>query len=166
MRLRHRCFLASLAALLTACHGGSDSSNNNTPPPNTPVVGLDARPSNATCVAPSKATSNAGSTIALQRVFSGISLNQPLAMMQAPGDATRWFVLEKDGAVRVFANTPNVTTTSTFLSLSVNSNSEGGLLGMAFHPNWATNHQAFVSRKGRRWFRSSRDSRVTTTAQR
>jgi len=112
---------------------------------NAPIAGLDARPSNTTCVAPSKAPSNAGSTISLQRVFSGISFDQPLAMMQAPGDNSRWFVLQKTGAVRVFANTPNVATASTVLSLTVNSNSEGGLLGMAFHPNWATNHLAFVS---------------------
>jgi glucose/arabinose dehydrogenase len=143
MRLRHHAFLVCLAALLNACGGGGGSSNNN-PPPNTPVVGLDARPSNTMCVAPSKASGNAGSTIALQQVFSGVSLAQPLGMMQAPGDNSRWFVLQKTGAVRVFANTANPTA-STFLSLTVNSNSEGGLLGVAFHPNWATNHQAYVS---------------------
>src|SRR5437773_4569672 len=81
-----------------------------------PTVGLDVRPSNTTCVAPVKTASTAGSTISLQRVFSGVSLTQPLAMMQAPGDDTRWFVLQKTGAVRVFANTPNVTTASTVLS--------------------------------------------------
>ena len=149
MGMRRHHLLVCLAVLLTACHGGGDSSSN-TPPPNdppadTPPVGLDARPSNTMCVAPSKAPGNAGSTIALQRVFAGVALTQPLAMMQAPGDDTRWFVLQKTGAVRVFANTPNVTTASTVLSLAVNSNSEGGLLGMAFHPNWAANHQAFVS---------------------
>ena len=145
MRLRRRTLLVCLAALLTACHGGGSDSSNNNPPPNTPPVGLDARPSNTMCVAPSKTSGNAGSAIALQRVFAGVSLNQPLAMLQAPGDNTRWYVLEKTGAVRMFTNTPNVTTASTVLSLGVNSNSEGGLLGMAFHPNWATNHQAFVS---------------------
>ena len=150
MPFRHRTLPMCLAVLLTACHGGgSDSSNNNPPPvtptPTTPVVGLDARSSNTMCIAPSKASNNAGSTITLQRVFAGVALTQPLAMMQAPGDDTRWFVLEKTGAVRVFANTPNVTTASTFLSLTVNPTNEGGLLGMAFHPNWATNHQAFVS---------------------
>jgi uncharacterized repeat protein (TIGR03806 family) len=142
----NRLSLVAIALLLHGCHhGGGASSGNNNPPPNTPPVGLDARPSNATCVAPSKSSSTAGSTIALQRVFSGVSLSQPLAMLQAPGDDTRWFVLEKTGAVRVFANDPNVTTASTFISLNVNFTSEGGLLGMAFHPDWAMNHQAFLS---------------------
>ena len=158
MRLRHHSLLVCVAALLTACGGGGSSDNDpppsnpppsnpppSNPPPTTPTVGLDARPSNTMCVAPAKTSGNAGSTIALQRVFAGVALNQPLAMMQAPGDDSRWFVLEKTGAVRVFANTPNVTTATTFLSLTVNSNSEGGVLGMAFHPSWATNHQAFVS---------------------
>ena len=72
-------------------------------------------------------------------------------MLQAPGDDSRWFVLEKGsgasgtGRVRVFANNANTNAMSTFASVTVNANSEGGLLGMAFHPNWATNRQVFLS---------------------
>jgi uncharacterized repeat protein (TIGR03806 family) len=148
MPIHQQCrrFSVALGALLLgACHHGGSSDNGNNPPPNSPVVGLDTRPSNTTCVAPSKTAGTAGSTIALQRVFSGVPLSQPLAMLQAPGDDSRWFVLEKTGAVRVFANTPNVSSASAFLSLSVNASSEGGLLGMAFHPDWAANYQAYVS---------------------
>jgi uncharacterized repeat protein (TIGR03806 family) len=141
----NRLLLIAIGLLLHGCHHSGGSASSNNPPPSTPPVGLDARPSNTMCVAPSKSSSTSGSTIALQHVFSGVALSQPLAMLQAPGDDTRWFVLEKTGAVRVFANTPNVTTASTFLTLNVNFNVEGGLLGMAFHPDWATNHQAFVS---------------------
>ena len=65
-------------------------------------------------------------------------------MVQAPGDDTRWFVVQKGGTVRVFANAANPTA-STFISLAVNSNGEGGLLGMAFHPNWAANRQVYLS---------------------
>jgi uncharacterized repeat protein (TIGR03806 family) len=88
----------------------------------------------------------------LQRVFPNLTFSQPLAMLQAPGDDTRWFVLEKGGdtqgvtgRVRVFANTANVSTTSDFFTLTVNASGEGGLLGLAFHPDWAMNRQAFVS---------------------
>jgi uncharacterized repeat protein (TIGR03806 family) len=139
---------------LAACHSSSDSPPPSTPPPpppGGPTVGLDARPSNTTCVAPAKSAGNAGATIALARVFSGLTFNQPLLMLQAPGDDSRWYVLEKGSGptaaarIRVFANNPNVTTMSTALALTVNASSEGGLLGMAFHPDYATNHQVFVS---------------------
>jgi uncharacterized repeat protein (TIGR03806 family) len=94
-------------------------------------------------VAPAK--TNGSTTIDVQRVFPNLTFSQPLAMLQAPGDDSRWFVVQKTGAVRVFQNTPNVATSSPFISVTVNANSEGGLLGMAFHPDWATNRQAFLS---------------------
>ena len=96
-----------------------------------------------TCVAPSK-TTGGGATIALQRVFQSVALSQPLAMLQAPGDDTRWFVLEKTGTVRVFANSANPTA-SVFIPLAVNSGGEGGLLGMAFDPNFASNGFVYLS---------------------
>jgi len=128
--------------LLEACHSSDD---DPTPPPAPPgpTVGLDARPSNLTCIAPAKTVAS-GTAIQLQRVFPNLTFNQPVAMLQAPGDDSRWFVLQKGGTLRVFPNTANPTA-STFISLTVNANSEGGLLGMAFHPQWATNRQAFLS---------------------
>jgi uncharacterized repeat protein (TIGR03806 family) len=136
----------TLLALVGGCHSSSDD-DARTPapnPPGTPVVGLDQRPANSTCLAPAKTNSNAGTTIRLERVFANLTFNQPLAMLQAPGDNSRWFVLEKTGAVRVFDNVANPTA-STFISLAVNANSEGGLLGMAFHPNYATNGRVYLS---------------------
>ena len=35
-------------------------------------------------------------------------MQSPVAMMQAPGDASRWFVVGQQGIVRVFPNTSNV----------------------------------------------------------
>jgi uncharacterized repeat protein (TIGR03806 family) len=136
--------VASLV-MLEACHSSSDDDNPVPPPPPPPgaVVGLDARPSNLTCVAPAK-TAPGGTSIQLQPVFSSLAFNQPLAMLQAPGDDSRWFVVQKGGTVRVFANTASPTA-STFISLTVNSAGEGGLLGMAFHPQWATNRQVYLS---------------------
>ncbi len=69
-------------------------------------------------------------------------------MLQAPGDDTRWFVLQKGssgiGRVRVFANTASPTV-SDFIALPVNGTSEGGLLGMAFHPQWTSNRYVYLS---------------------
>ncbi len=69
-------------------------------------------------------------------------------MLQAPGDDTRWFVLQKGssgtGRVRVFANTASPTV-SDFIALPVNGTSDGGLLGMAFHPLWTSNGYVYLS---------------------
>ncbi len=134
--------------VLTAC--GGSSSNGTTNPRPTVLGGLDQRPQNLSCVAPAL-NSGAGATIDLRRVFGGLpALNQPLDMLQAPDDSSRWFVLEKPGRVRAFSNTPNVNAfDSDFINLAasfnVNSNNEGGLLGMAFHPNYANNREVFLS---------------------
>jgi uncharacterized repeat protein (TIGR03806 family) len=148
----HVGLLLGWSLALGACHGSSDEPPTVVPPPPPgPAVGLDARPSNLTCVAPARASGGAGNTIAVQRVFPSLTFNQPLGLLQAPGDDSRWFVLEKGSGpagtalVRTFANAADPATATTFLSLTVNASSEGGLLGLAFHPQWATNRQAFVS---------------------
>ena len=113
---RVKTFLGCIATIaccagLAACHSSSDGDTQapaNPPPPGV-VVGLDARPSNTSCVAPAKTSGSAGATIALARAFPSLTFSQPLAMLQAPGDDSRWFVLEKGsgasgtGRVLVFA---------------------------------------------------------------
>jgi uncharacterized repeat protein (TIGR03806 family) len=147
MRSSVRLALLGGYALLGACHHSSDDppQQSTPPPPGSPPVGLDARPSNTTCVAPPKSNGGAGATIALQPVFASLTFTQPLAMLQPPGDDSRWYVLEKTGRVRTFANAANVTSATTALTLTVNANSEGGLLGLAFHPNFAANRFVYVS---------------------
>ncbi len=69
--------------------------------------------------------------------------------MQAPGDNSRWFTVEQSGIVRVFDNDQNVMPADVgiFVDISgrVSSGGETGLLGMAFHPNFATNDQVYLS---------------------
>jgi glucose/arabinose dehydrogenase len=88
-----------------------------------------------------------GPTITTQAVFSNLSFSQPVALMQAPGDSARWFVAEKGGIVRVFANDQNTAAASIFLDISslVNASGEGGLLGLTFHPNFPATPEAFLS---------------------
>jgi glucose/arabinose dehydrogenase len=82
-------------------------------------------------------------TINVERVFPNLTFTAPVAMLQAPDDNTRWFVVEQAGRVRVFANNPTVTQAniSTFADISnlVAFEGEAGLLGMAFHPEFSTN---------------------------
>jgi glucose/arabinose dehydrogenase len=85
--------------------------------------------------------------LTVQRVFPALTFTQPVAMLQAPGDTTRWFVVEQAGIVRVFANTPQVTTSTVFADISgrVTAGGEMGLLGMAFHPDFPTDRRVYLS---------------------
>jgi glucose/arabinose dehydrogenase len=86
--------------------------------------------------------------LTVQRVFPGLSFAFPVAMLQAPNDASRWFVVEQGGVVRVFDNNPNVATTTTFTDISDRvtfpPNTELGVLGMAFHPQFSTNRRVYL----------------------
>ncbi|MGC3999695.1 MAG: PQQ-dependent sugar dehydrogenase [Anaeromyxobacter sp.] len=112
--------------------------------------GLDSRPSNPTCLAPVRPTP--AGPIQLTRVFPGLpAFSSPLALLQAPGDTSRWFVVEQGGRVRVFANSDGVTAAATFVDLTaerVRSGGEMGLLGMAFHPDWPAVKEVFLSFTG------------------
>ncbi len=79
-------------------------------------------------------------SLTVQRVFPSLSFSSPVAMLQAPRDSTRWFVVEQAGQVRVFDNDPAVTAAPLFVNIDglnrVTFSGEAGLLGMAFHPNF------------------------------
>lgn len=104
-------------------------------------VGLDTRPSNTTCFAFDPPTSSTAS-LTLSRAFANLSFSEPVAMLQAPGDSSRWFVVEKSGVVRVFANSAGAASSSVFIDITSRINTAGeleaGLLGMAFDPNFGT----------------------------
>lgn len=121
----------------------SAAANVTTPDAPGATPGLDTRPSNATCVAGDQPTSS----LAVARVFPNLTFSLPVQMLQAPGSAARWFVVEKGGVIRVFQNTPNVATSSVFLDITdrvLDDSTERGLLGMAFHPQFPTDNRVFV----------------------
>jgi glucose/arabinose dehydrogenase len=72
------------------------------------------------------------------RVATGI--DSPTAMAFAPDG--RVFVAQQSGALRVIKN--NTLLSQPFVSLSVNSSGERGLLGVAFDPNFASNGFVYV----------------------
>lgn len=79
----------------------------------------------------------------LEDAFPTASFNQPVCIASPPGETNRLFILEKEGNIVVITNlaVPNETV---FMSLTVLSDSESGLLGLAFHPGYATNRYFFV----------------------
>jgi glucose/arabinose dehydrogenase len=107
---------AVLAALVPS--GCGDSSGDSLPTNNVPQV-----------------------TINVEPVFPNLTFNSPVAMLQAPNDPSRWFVVEQRGVVRAFSSSNNATTTSSvFVDISSRvtfpPQTELGLLGMAFHPQF------------------------------
>ncbi|MGB5329072.1 MAG: PQQ-dependent sugar dehydrogenase [Gammaproteobacteria bacterium] len=109
------------------------------------LPGLDNRPDNQTCIAPTRP--NEDSTVAVIDPFPGLpNISQPTKMLLEPGVDPRWFILRKSGQLVTF-DPDNATTTSTYLDLSgiVRTASEGGLLGMAFHPDYPNTPEIFLS---------------------
>ena len=75
--------------------------------------------------------------------FTGLTFTQPLCITSPPGETNRLFILEKTGSIVVITNLASPTRT-VFMSLTVNTTSESGLLGMAFHLNYVSNGYFYV----------------------
>jgi len=101
------------------------------------------RPSNTTCLAgPPAAFSGATTTDA----FPNLTFSQPLAMIPAP-TGNMLYVIERGGIIREFDNNASVSSSNVFgnITSSVSTSGEGGLLGMAFDPNYASNGYVYLS---------------------
>lgn len=97
------------------------------------ALALLAAPSPRTAVA---ATLPAGFTEAM--IASGMS--SPTAMAMAPDG--RVFVAEQPGSLRVIENDALLPTP--FVTLTVDASGERGLLGVAFDPNFSSNHFIYL----------------------
>lgn len=82
----------------------------------------------------------------LQRAFPDLTFDAPVAMVQAPGDSSRWFVAERLGTVKSFDAADEATSISMVaIGIEVDASGEGGLLGFTLHPDFVSNGQAFLS---------------------
>lgn len=84
-----------------------------------------------------------GGSLALELVASGLS--GPLLVTAPPDDPTRIFVVEQGGRIRIVENGALLQTPFLDVSALTNASGERGLLGMAFHPQFAQNGEFFVS---------------------
>ncbi|MDG1838261.1 MAG: PQQ-dependent sugar dehydrogenase [Phycisphaerales bacterium] len=100
----------------------------------------------AACIA-GLGTTATGADLTTQRLVTGLA--RPVFVCAAPGDSDRIFIVEQrsgsTGRIRVFNRTTNTLLSTPFLSMTVSTGSEQGLLGMAFHPDYANNGYFFVN---------------------
>jgi len=92
----------------------------------------------------------AQTALELTRVATGLS--SPLYATSAPGDPQRLYVVEKTGAIKIVnlitgsvAATPFMSETVTAAGIGLTTDSERGLLGLAFHPDYQTNGRFFIN---------------------
>jgi uncharacterized repeat protein (TIGR03806 family) len=77
--------------------------------------------------------------------FPGLSISAPICFATPLGETNRLFILERAGTVVVITNLAAPTRT-VFMSISgkVTTGGEEGLLGIAFHPGYATNRYFYL----------------------
>jgi glucose/arabinose dehydrogenase len=72
-------------------------------------------------------------------------LTSPLFLVSPPGDTQREFVLQQGGLIRIIKNGALLGTPFLDISTIIASGGERGLLGLAFHPNYASNGFFYVN---------------------
>ena len=89
--------------------------------------------------------SNLSAQFQVQRIASGLS--EPLYVTAAPGDDDRLFIVEKGGQIEIYDRANGSLNTTPFLDVrsQVSTQSERGLLGLAFHPNYDSNGLFYVN---------------------
>jgi len=119
-----------LAVVVSGCN--SDSGMNPSPSPS---------PTAATCAAGPIVTGTP--TLTSQLVVSG--LRSPLDLQSVAGDRERLYVVEQGGRIRVVRGGQLASTAFLDVASRISSGGERGLLGLAFHPQFATNRRFFVN---------------------
>jgi glucose/arabinose dehydrogenase len=86
--------------------------------------------------------------VALRRIHRRLS--RPVLVTHAPGDASRLFIVEKTGTIRISRG--GVLAREPFLDIAsqVSGASEQGLLGLAFHPKFSSNRRLYINFTNRR----------------
>ena len=101
--------------------------------------GLDIRPANTTCLATAQAPVNdrVATVSAFPNVLYPADLSVLTSLVQSPHDPNRWYALEKAGRVFSFSSAGGGSPAMTVLDLRavIDSQGEGGMLGIAIHPD-------------------------------
>src|SRR5216117_2172238 len=136
----HRCaarsagaalLVGSLALSLAGC--GSDGSS-------TPTPGASASTSPVGC----SATPIGGQPTLTNTLFAR-GLSSPLDFQVPAGERSRAFVVEQGGRIRIVRGGAVVGTPFLDISSKISTGGERGLLGLAFHPQYASNGRFYVN---------------------
>jgi uncharacterized repeat protein (TIGR03806 family) len=86
------------------------------------------------------------SGLGIEEAFGAVRFNQPVAIVTPPGETNRVFIVERMGTIAVITNlaNPNRTVFLDVSSKTVSFYEETGLLGLAFHPGFATNGYFYI----------------------
>ena len=83
-------------------------------------------------------------SLSLERVAAGLA--SPIFVTHAPGDADRLFIVQRSGAIRILDLNNTSQAPTTFMTVPlVDTTFEGGLLGLAFHPDYQQNGLFYVN---------------------
>ena len=80
--------------------------------------------------------------LGLRPVATGLS--SPLYVASVPSQPTKLYVVEQTGTIRVLVNGKPRATPFLDIRNKISSGGERGLLSVAFHPNYKTNHKFYV----------------------
>jgi glucose/arabinose dehydrogenase len=85
--------------------------------------------------------------VKLERVLPEIKLDRPLWMEEVAGQPNRYFIMEQDGRISVLPKGSDGKDAKIFLNIvdrKPHVDNEEGLLGLAFHPAFATNRLFYI----------------------
>ena len=122
---------ATAALALAACGGGSGEADAD-------ATAAPAPPTTAT--APARESATAG--VRLARVAG--NLGDALYVTGAPGEPGKLFVVQQSGRIRILQNGRLLRQPFLDVSRLITSGGEQGLLGLAFHPDYAANGRFYV----------------------
>lgn len=84
----------------------------------------------------------------IDNAFPNLNFTRPVDLQHAGDGSDRLFVVEQDGRIFVFDNDPSVSGSKMFLDIRSRVDDRGneeGLLGLAFHPDYANNGYFYVN---------------------
>jgi glucose/arabinose dehydrogenase len=125
-----------------------------TPTPTTASTAATPSPSPSQAPSPSQMPSPtpvpAPTSVSLQvtDAYPNLTFKQPLLVCTTAPKSSELYVVERTGKIKVFADGPAAASTQTFLDLSatiISGGQEQGLLGLAFHPDYAKNGYFYVN---------------------